>query len=346
MQAITIKTIIGLLATIIAGFGAAQAQNCTATEGRSAWRIEREVAGNRDFRDTILQTGWTFQLARAPHGWDVRILDEAGLDLSQMTPPLRGAPNPRQIYGWHFRNADNTGTNKGDVNALQKLRLFGFDPALTGTGGYKPSSAGGVDPQGQPGRGALTILDMGLADLEPGEKARMNYLKFNVCMSWPTTAREKQVAADEAAALEASREVLPEHLELMGSCGLDLMKYDITPYVAPVELSGDFDGDDAGDMVMPVTRKSDKKRGLAFCRAGTWTTLIGFDGKLGKHLSPGYFESVDWWAFHEKGPVGQGSGEGPPPTLVGDAIVVGKEGASSALIYWTGDGYSSYWQGD
>lgn len=143
-------------AVVVCGGSSAMAQSCEPAADRSATVLSREVAGNRDFNEYLDGPGWTFQLKRAPHGWDVRLLDEDGLDLTQMTPPLRGAPNPRELYGWHFRNAANTGSNTGDVNAPQKLRLFGFDPALSGTGGYRPNGAGGVDPQNQPGRGALS----------------------------------------------------------------------------------------------------------------------------------------------------------------------------------------------
>lgn len=323
----------------------AHAQECQPTEGRSAVLLSREVAGDRDFNEYLEGPGWTFQLKRAAHGWDIRLNDENGLDLTQMTPPLRGAPNPRQLYGWHFRNADNTGSNKGDVNAPQRLRLFGFHPALTGTGGFKPSSAQGVDPQNQPGRGALTIRDMGLADLEPGQKARMNYINFSVCMTWPKTDREKQKEAAETAAMTELRKVTPELIEMMGSCGLDYEFYQITPYLTPVELGGDFDADDAHDQAVPVIRKADGKRGLFICRAGTWGQVVGMTGRMGEHMTPAYFDSIDWWSLHT-GPARQGAGGTPPPALKGDAILIGKEGASSALIYWTGAEYSSYWQGD
>ncbi len=324
----------------------ALAQECAPTDERSAVYLSREVAGDRDFREVLEGPRWTFALTRAPYGWNIQLFDEDGLDLTQMTPPLRGAPNPRELYGWHFRNADNTGMNNGEVNAPQKLRLFGFDPALSGTGGFKPSGPQGVDAENQPGRGALTIKDMGLADLEPGKKARMNYLKFSVCMTWPKTEREKNKELAAAAALAEARTVSPELLEQMGSCGLDLEAYEISPFLTPVELSGDFDGDGSFDNATPIVRKADDKRGVAICRAGTWLKVLGMSGKMGKHLVPGYFDSIDWWGLHAKGPVGQGAGEGAPPQLSGDAISIGKEGASSALIYWTGTDYSGYWQGD
>lgn len=340
----TFPKIVGLF--LVLSPAMAVAQPCEPTAERSATMLSgREVAGNRDYTEVLEGPEWTFQLKRAAHGWDIRLLDESGLDLTQMTPPRNG-PNPRELYGWHFRNAANTGANTGDVNAPQRLRLFGFDPALTGTGGYRPNQAGGVDPQDQPGRGALTIEDMGLADLEPGQQARMNYLKFNVCMTWPKTDKEKQKEAAEVAAMTELRKITPELIEFMGSCGLDYELYQITPFLTPVELGGDFDGDDSHDQAVPIIRKADGKRGLFMCRALTYGKVLGMSGRMGAHLDAAYFDSIDWWSLHPKGDVGQGAGEVAPPQMLGDGITIGKEGASSALIYWTGADYSAYWQGD
>jgi len=33
--------------------------------------------------------------------------------------------------------------------------------------------------------GRLRVVDYGLADLDPGEQARMVYLDFQVCLTWP-----------------------------------------------------------------------------------------------------------------------------------------------------------------
>lgn len=46
-----------------------------------------------------------------------------------MTPPLRG-PNATDIQGSHFRNADNTGPNRGELNLPGKVRRFIFSPEV------------------------------------------------------------------------------------------------------------------------------------------------------------------------------------------------------------------------
>lgn len=164
--------------------------NCQTGPDYHTDSIIHEVAGDRDYSRKIVGSDWFFELRRAEFGWNIAIVDSAGLDLSQMTPPLRGDVNPRQIYGWHFRNTDNSAPNTGEVNAPQTMRVFGFDPALSGTGGYRPGDQNGVDPLNQPGCGILIIDDMGLADLKVGEKARLNYLKFSLMLTWPRTEHQ------------------------------------------------------------------------------------------------------------------------------------------------------------
>ncbi len=183
----------------------------------------------------------------APYGWDLRLLDGEGMDLSQITPPYRFAPNPREIYGWHFRNADNTDANTGDVNAPQHSRIFQFSSSLTGTGGFKPSSSGGavnsVAEDSEGGRGMLRIIDMGLSDLEPDVKARITYLKFEICLNWSKTAAEGEGSEEENSKQSSSTVFLNEEQEMLFSCGLNSDEYQLTAWVLPRMLNGDMDGD-------------------------------------------------------------------------------------------------------
>jgi len=151
--------------------------------------VRAHLAGTLIAGDTLAYQfgpGLRFELRPTPAGWEVAVLDTAGIDRSAVTPPLLPAEtNPRQIAGWHFRNADNTGPNQGDVNAPQTARNFAF--ALDAA----TALAGPVDPGTEGiGRGVLAILDYGLADLAAGERARMVHLRFGVCLEWPATAGE------------------------------------------------------------------------------------------------------------------------------------------------------------
>lgn len=309
----------GLLA--LAPTALAAAPDCKPSETRQVAHLSGEVGGRHANRQDF-GPGWSFALLPAAQGYNLRIFDVEGRDLSAMTPPLRGSPNPREISGWHFRNADNSGPNRGEVNAPQELRLFVFDP--------DPA----VGPEEAKGRGWIFLRDFGLADLEPGETARMVYLDYEACLSWPGHPEPAAVAPT----------VSDDLREIFGACGLG-PDYRLVERLDPVNLGGDVDGDGSLDQAALVQRLADGQHGLAVCRAGTWLDLVGFDAPLGE-LVPAYFDRMDWWGLHPRGPVGQGADGSPPPTLSGDALLLGLEEKSSVLLYWTPDGYRSYWQGD
>jgi hypothetical protein len=324
-----------------AATAAAQAPGlgCESGDSRTAYHFSGEIAGNHDYIQA-LPTGWLFWMRAAPFGWDLRVYsnlpgDSPGVDMTAITPPFSG-PNPREIYGWHFRNSDNTGPNLGDVNAPQELRPFIFSPALIDTGGFRPPDDGTlIEPDPNDGRGWLRIIDFGLADLAPGERARMVYLRFEACLIWPSEF-------DPPPSLPADFE--PEDIERMRACGLD-QSLRPKPFLQPPLFEVDFDFDGAWDIAMPVERISNGKRAIAICRAGTWLHIIGLDGDLGQ-LQPAYFDRMDWWAAEPNGPILQGVGEGPPPVPVGDTLTIGIEGASSVKLYWDGASFQAYWQGD
>ena len=260
------------------------------TPGESGWAVGEgiELSGDQEFK-TTLPNGWEFMLLKTDHGWAIRVFDQpytnGRVDLSAVTPPLRGPANPRDIAGWHFRNSANTGTNLGDVNAPQNLRLFLFDGALAGTGGLRSSELEGVLSQTdtKQGRGALEIFDYELSSLEPNQKASMTQLKFRACLTWPrldSAAEEARSIEHERRARELDaqiREYSNDELETFGACGLDLTRYQLNARVTPRLLGLDIDGDGAHDQIAQIARIADDRRGLALCRAETWLHLIGFD---------------------------------------------------------------------
>lgn len=312
---------------------------CDSTAERTAFLFSGEISGQHAYAE-LLPTGWLFMLEPAPFGWDIRVYsnlpgDAPGVDMAAVTPPFH-APNPRELYGWHFRNADNTGPNMGDVNAPQALRLFSFSPALIGTGGFRPPDTdAAMEPNPNDGRGWLMVTDYGLADLEPGGQARMVYLRFTACLTWP-------VAYDPPPPEPAG--FVPEDIERIRACGLG---DDLEPvaFLQPPLVEADFDYDGAWDFAVPVERIADGKRAIAICRAGTWLSVIGLEGDLGQ-LTPAYFDHIDWWLVEPRGTIGQGAGEGPPPVPAGDTLTIGKDDSSSVKLYWDGTHFQAYWQGD
>ncbi len=309
---------------------AAMAQTCKATPQRYAQELHGFITGKRQFTQ-VVGNRWVFTLEPAPFGWDIRLRDKERVDLSQITPPFRGAPNPRQIYGWHFRNAANTAKNQGDVNAPQHLRQFQFSPALTGTGGFRPSN-GAIEPDPDEGRGWLRIYDIGLSDLEPDQKARMNYLKFKSCLTWPRTQEETRVELDLISPI-----YLDEEREIMFGCGLNPQKYVLTAWNLPRMLGGDFDGDDALDHVAPVIRRSDGRKGLAICRAGTWMSIYGYGGgmevpletKDGEPRNETYFSLAQYFDRMEYWKMGQ-SEKGK------DRLILGRTEKAEVAVKWDG----------
>ncbi|MEM6743103.1 MAG: hypothetical protein AAF676_05125 [Pseudomonadota bacterium] len=238
-------------------------------EGRSLARIQGDLSAGQGF-SAPLAPGFGFRLEPADAGWRLRIRDEAGLDLSAMTPPRFG-PNPRDLFGWHFRDSANQGPNDGSVNAPQRLRLFEFEPALRGTAGPKP--APGAAPQPGSGRGWLYLHALGLdafAGAAPAEQARAVWLRFEACLTWPETAEE---AATEAALDGVFSD---EEHEILYGCGLPVA-WRPDPRLTPRWLGGDFDDDGALDHAAPVLR-ADGAKAIALCLAGTWLRLIGPGG--------------------------------------------------------------------
>lgn len=306
---------------------------CMPTEQRGAWSVQGEVYGQQTFSAPV-NALWRFRLEPSRFGWEVRVRDQKGMDLSQITPPFRFAPNPREIYGWHFRNSDNSAPNQGEVNAPQHLRLFQFSPSLSGTGGYRPPdremSVSEVSLRQDHGRGALTLLDLGLADLAPDQKARVNYLKFQACLTWP-----KQLAPSPEG---QSPTYLDEEAEIMYACGLDSDKYALSAWVLPRWTGGDLDADGVNDQVAPIIRKADARRGVAICQAGTRLSLIGYEAddqaplttKTGEPRTETYlslaefFESTEYWQIRKN-------------KRGVDELILGRQEKAELAVFWDGE---------
>ena len=311
----------GCLAVLLPGI--AHAENCTPSETHYAAPVSGEVAGQRQY-SADLGHGWTFQLSPAPHGWDINVLDETGYNLALATLPIHADTNPRLLYGWHLRNAANTGPNQGDVNAPQTERRFMLN-----------------DPRGGAFRGMglgwLNIVDYGLADLDPGERARMVYLNFNACVLIPKTEEEQVREANLMSPV-----YIDEELELIRTCGLDLA-YRPEAWVMPRLLGGDFDGDDAHDYAVPIVREADGQHGIAICRAGTWTSVHGVDAvPPGSDLTPGYFNQVEAWGVGPRAELTQYTGETGLSDGPGDVLTIERIEKSAYSLYWDGAGFRSH----
>jgi len=121
-----------------------------------------------------------------------------------------------------------------------------------------------------------------------------------------------------------------------------LASYEVDVFqLNPFYLSGDFDGDGVQDFAvwLRAPRRAGRSR-LAVLRGSGQAEWLTPDSLL-------RYPGVGAWYVHPRAePVGQGAGPEPPPRLRGDAIMVELPEASSALIYWNGRRFVSYWQGD
>lgn len=331
--------------TAIGWSSVALAQDCAPNAQTNAVRIQAqsnwdaaspsetpEIFGDHSFYQ-VFDNGWVFALVRSELGWSIRLYDGEpigdAVDLTALTPPLRGIPNPRDIEGWHFRNATNTGPNVGDVNAPQLLRAFVISPGLAGTGGLRLPK-GPIEPGPDDGIGWLKIIDLGLDNSEQGHRARLNYLKFEACVSWPRSEAETAMLRDQA-----SLEYIPEEFEAFGTCGLSLQNYALSAAFAPRLLGGDIDGDGALDEIAQVVRTSDENRGLALCRAGTWLDEIDLQGGDVTGLRSGFVDQAEAWQWvSQTEPLPQHLTGYDMPEADGDYLILERVEKEAMVIYW------------
>ena len=291
-----------------------------------------------------------FTLDPFEFGWRIGMLDQDVLGLAMFAAPLRPVEtNPLNLAGWHFRNSDNSGPNMGDVNAPQHERRFAFGTMAPDPLRNPDLVAPSVQAEGFGGLGVLKITDFTLTPPQQGQRAAFTSLSFSVCLLWHGGGDRLDpiIDADPGVAFEAV-------VATLRGCGLDTSVFKLSDRMSKGRegaqrpfLEPDMDGDGIPDLVVPVIRREDAAPGLAICLIGTETLVMaGYEGRIGRHLDPAYFNSADVWLV-QSGQIDQSAEEGPPPRLSADAILLGKEDSSSVILYLTPDlAVSSYWQGD
>jgi len=122
-------------------------------------------------------------------------------------------------------------------------------------------------------------------------------------------------------------------------------EYDLSFRISPSYLEGDFNGDGKMDVAVLVKERSTGKLGIAIVHSPTGkVTILGAGVGVGN--GGDNFEWMDSWQVYSKTRAGHASDETSAPRLRGDALLVEKSEAASALIYWNGKRYVWSQQGD
>jgi hypothetical protein len=120
-----------------------------------------------------------------------------------------------------------------------------------------------------------------------------------------------------------------------GSTGKE---YDLSFRINPSYLEGDFNGDGKMDVAVLVKERSTGKLGIAIVHGTTGkVTILGAGIGIGNGGDD--FEWMDSWEVYSKTRGAHASGETGVPRLRGDALLVEKSEAASAMIYWNGKRY-------
>jgi hypothetical protein len=122
-------------------------------------------------------------------------------------------------------------------------------------------------------------------------------------------------------------------------------EYDLSFHINPSYLEGDFNGDGKMDVAVLVTERSTRKLGIAIVHGTTGkVTILGAGIAVGNGGDD--FEWMDSWQVYSKTRATHAAGETSVPRLRGDALLVEKSEAASALIYWNAKRYVWSQQGD
>ena len=122
-------------------------------------------------------------------------------------------------------------------------------------------------------------------------------------------------------------------------------KYELSFRINPSYLEGDFNTDGKMDTAVLVKERTTGKLGIAIVHGTTAkVTILGAGIGIGNGGDD--FEWMDSWQVYSKTHAANAAGRTSVPRLRGDALLVEKSEAASALIYWNGKKYVWFQRGD
>jgi hypothetical protein len=157
-----------------------------------------------------------------------------------------------------------------------------------------------------------------------------------------TKAITQSDAPGSPPAESADRHDMPEVIDRAMTNGLPGKNYELSFRVTLFYLRGDFNGDGKADFAVLLKQRSTGKLGIAIIDGATGkVTILGAGIAIGNGGDD--FEWMDSWQVLSKG---KAASRADVPKLHGDALLVSKSEAASALIYWNGKRYAWLQQGD
>src|SRR5262249_40209090 len=143
----------------------------------------------------------------------------------------------------------------------------------------------------------------------------------------------------------AQQHEIPELIDRAIIHGSLAKEYELSVRLKPFYLRGDFNGDGKLDVAALVKQRSSGKLGIAIIDGATdKVSVFGAGTAIGNGGDD--FQWMDSWKVYSKNRTGQEASETSIPKLHGDALLVSKSEAASALIYWNSRRYVWLQQGD
>jgi TonB family protein len=141
------------------------------------------VSRSEHFR-CVFREGFSFDLMPVEYGWEIAVYEDGRPEnLASLTPTKDGS-NPRFIEGWQFLTAGNSDLNQEDVKGPQAKREFIFSPEI-GRSIQLPATNRSPSEQDieritHDGSGLFRIISVQPASLQPGQKAWLEQMSFDV----------------------------------------------------------------------------------------------------------------------------------------------------------------------